>query len=365
MLARTGLSGGIKSNRLLAEAMVRRGHEVTIAYLENGRPWPKPWRVRDFLKRMDLELQVRRGMPHHLEQSTTRLVPVKGNRVRPEDVPDADVTIGTWWETMEWIADWPESKGLKAYFVRHHEVALDGRQDRVAATYRMPALKLVIARWLQRVMAEEYGDANCVLVPNGIDWEQFDSTPRGKQSVPTVGVMYRSDPWKGMATAFEAIRLAQETVPELRVIAFGPHPVQGAHPANFEYHLAPAQSKIPDLYRATDCWLMPSTTEGFGMPGLESAACRCPIVATRCGGPEDYVDDGHNGFLVDVGDAAGMADRILRVVRNDDIAWRAMSEASYAVARRFDWDQSAGLLEAALLKAVAERREPATAGLHR
>ena len=65
------------------------------------------------------------------------------------------------------------------------------------------------------------------------------------------------------------------------------------------------------------------------MPGLEAAACRCPVVATRCGGPEDYVEDGVSGYLVDVGDAEAMADRIVRVLRLNDGAVRAMSEAMY------------------------------------
>ena len=87
------------------------------------------------------------------------------------------------------------------------------------------------------------------------------------------------------------------------------------------------------------------------MAGLEAAACRCPLVCTRCGGPEDYVEEGINGHLVHVGDANGMAERILTVLSLDDLEWRAMGEASYAIAKRFDWDRSAEVLEAALLRA--------------
>ncbi len=86
------------------------------------------------------------------------------------------------------------------------------------------------------------------------------------------------------------------------------------------------------------------------MPGIEAMASHCPIVSTRCGGPEDFVREGVNGHLVDVGDDEAMADRIARVLHLDAGSWSKMSEASYSIAREFDWDQSAEILEAALYR---------------
>lgn len=349
VLPRPNLSGGVKSNRLIAEAMVRRGHAVTLAFPVGAPPWPAPWRVRSMLHRM--RWRQRAALPHHLEQSTARLLPVDRTEVTAADVPDADVSIGTFWTTMEWMADWPASKGKQAYFVRAYEVTA-GEPDRVRATYRRPALKLVIARWLRRLMESEFGDASSVLVPNGVDWSQFSFEPRGKQERPTVGLTYASIPPKGADTALAAIRLAQKAVPELRCLCFGAYEVQAQHlplPEGFEMHVRPAQKEIPALYRRADCWLMPSVEEGFGMPGLEAAACGCPVIATRCGGPEDYVVDGETGYLVPVGDAEAMAARIVDVVTKNDADWREMSAASHAVAREFDWDRSAEKLERALL----------------
>jgi glycosyltransferase involved in cell wall biosynthesis len=254
---------------------------------------------------------------------------------------------------MEWIARWPPAKGVQAYFIRAHEIH-NGNVERVRATYRMPVLKLVIATWLKRVVAEEYGDPNAVIVPNGVDRAQFVAPPRGKGAPPTVGMLYSPNAWKGAATAFEAVRIVQQARADLKVVAFGSQPLDPAHrpPANFEYHLRPPQHVIPDLYRRCDCWVISSTTEGFGMPGIEAAACRCPLVSTRCGGPEDYIEEGVNGFLVPVGDAVAMAKRIGEVLALDAGRWSEMSDASHRIAGRFDWDRSAATLDAALNEAV-------------
>ena len=365
VLPGTGLSGGVKSTRLLAEAMVARGHDVTIAYPTGGPPWPSPLRVHSFARRAVQALRTRGGEkgPHHLESSTARLIPVAGRDVMPDDVPDANVVIGTWWETFETLQHWPASKGHKAHFVRHHEI-FGGDPERVKATYRLPIPKFVIAKWLQRLMVEEYGQRDAILIPNGVDWSQFNSEPRGKSAVPTVGLLYSHVPWKDSGTALQAVRIAQESVPDLRVVAFGNKPLLPTHnlPRNLEFSERPPQDQIPKIYRSADCWLVSSVTEGFGMPGLESAACRCPVITTRCGGPEDYVDDGVSGYLVPVGDPKEMARRIVDVVTLDDARWRRMSEASYAIARNFNWPRSAEILEAALLSIVgsaAPRAAPA------
>lgn len=361
IMHRPSLAGGVKSSRLISEALVRRGHTVNIAYLASPSPWPSPLRVRTFARRLWYEARMLRRARHHLTESTANLIPVHRDRIEPDDLPDADACLASWWECREWIEQWPACKGAKVYMIRHHE--LWGKDDdRVRATYRMPGGKVVIAKWLKTLMAEEYGDSGAVWVPNGVDWEQFDSSPRPRPVRPTVGMLYGLVGWKGAATAFEAVRLAQRAHPDLQLVAFGRMPVSREHipPANFEFHLRPPQALIPELYRRCSAWLVPSTIEGLGMPGLEAAASHCPIVATRSGGPEDYVDDGTSGHLVPVGDAPAMAEAIGRVLDQSESEWESMSAASYAVARQFDWDASAERLERALLATIDGRQsEPA------
>jgi len=219
----------------------------------------------------------------------------------------------------------------------------------------MNHLKLTNSIWLAKVMAEEYG-REAVVVHNGVDWSQFDASPREKNAMPTVGFMVGLHPLKGAHTAFEAIRMVQEKIPQLRVISFGMEKLASKHrsPANFEYHHKPEQKLIPQLYRRCDCWIIPSVTEGLPMPGLEAAGCRCPVVATRCGGSEDYVQDGVNGYLVPVQNPPEMARRLLDVLNAQPDRWSQMSEASYRIARTFDWDQSAEILEKTLWEALAE-----------
>jgi glycosyltransferase involved in cell wall biosynthesis len=346
------LAGGVRTTRQLADAMARRGHEPRIVYLDPAS-WPPPWRFRRLWRRLRGTWPPQ-GSPHHLAGAILEVIPVRGMSIRAADVPDADVSIATFWRTMEWMLDWPPSKGLHAYYIQHLETH-SGLEERVAATYREPSLKLVVASWLQRAMAEAYGDPDAVLIPNAVDREQFDSQPRGRNRPPVAGIMFSGKHWKGFDVAVEALERVQEEEPELRLVIFGAHPMPrdtARNLRNMAFHLRPSQEELPGLYAQCDVWLLPSRTEGFGLPGLEAAACHCPVVATRSGGPEDFVRDGETGYLVDVEDAAAMSQRLLEVIRMPEEIWRRMSAESYALARTFDWDESAIRLEEALLARV-------------
>jgi len=64
----------------------------------------------------------------------------------------------------------------------------------------------------------------------------------------------------------------------------------------------------------------PADMEGLGVSLLQAAACGLPIVATPVGGIPEIVRDGINGFLVDPGDSAQLASKIIELLENNTLA---------------------------------------------
>lgn len=64
--------------------------------------------------------------------------------------------------------------------------------------------------------------------------------------------------------------------------------------------------------------VLPSKEEGFGMVLAESLATGTPVVATKCGGTEEIIDNGQNGFLVN-NKPIEMADAILKIIEDDNL----------------------------------------------
>jgi glycosyltransferase involved in cell wall biosynthesis len=68
-----------------------------------------------------------------------------------------------------------------------------------------------------------------------------------------------------------------------------------------------SQSEVREEMTNADCFVLSSKYETFGVVLIEALACGTPVIATRCGGPEDIVNDS-NGILVDVDNIEQMQD---------------------------------------------------------
>jgi glycosyltransferase involved in cell wall biosynthesis len=63
-----------------------------------------------------------------------------------------------------------------------------------------------------------------------------------------------------------------------------------------------------------DLYILPSRTETFGMVVVEAMARMKRVVATKCGGPEEIITDGADGFLVDKENPEAMADKLEELI---------------------------------------------------
>lgn len=347
-----GMGGGTRVIAVHARALMQRGHDVCVVSPPppSGPPVRK---IKSWLKG--------NGWPDNLAKPRSHLDGTELDHrilehwrpVTDADVPDGDVVIATWWETAEWVAALSARKGAKVYFIQHHEIFNYLPVARSRATYRLPFHKIVIAQWLKRVMSEQYGDNSVDLVPNSVDRTQFYAPVRGKQPRPSVGFLYSSTHFKGLDSAFAALRIVRERIPDLRMVSFGSHPPSPDLPLlnGSEFFRLPPQEEIRNLYACCDAWITASRSEGFNLPALEAMACRTPVISTRAGWPEEAVKSGWNGVLVDVDDVAGLAHGLEWVLSRSDKEWRTLSANAYATASTGSWEESARMFEKALERA--------------
>ena len=102
-----------------------------------------------------------------------------------------------------------------------------------------------------------------------------------------------------------------------------------------------------DRYYNADIFVFPSIWgEGFGIPPIEAMAAGVPAVVTLAGALPETVKDGETGFLVEKRDPRTLAERILRLLRDDDLRESMGRAARRHVLATFTWKRVAGSLEA-------------------
>ncbi len=89
---------------------------------------------------------------------------------------------------------------------------------------------------------------------------------------------------------------------------------------------------VAPLLASADIFLLPSTSESFGLSALEALASGVPVIGTNAGGMPEVVRNGETGVLCEVGDVGGMADAANSILGDRD-RWNAMSELGASDAR--------------------------------
>ena len=91
---------------------------------------------------------------------------------------------------------------------------------------------------------------------------------------------------------------------------------------------------------AADVFVQSSDYEGLPISGLEAMACGLPLVSTKAGGTVDIIKNNENGFLVDIGDADELAQKMIFLARNKEIR-KKMGNKSRKIVEMFDIDKCA------------------------
>jgi glycosyltransferase involved in cell wall biosynthesis len=96
--------------------------------------------------------------------------------------------------------------------------------------------------------------------------------------------------------------------------------------------------QVLDIFEKSDILFMPSLSEGLPVVGVQALSKGLAIVSSRIGGFLDLIDQGKNGYMVEVDDKDQFADRLRELIldREKLLAFR---RSSLEKAKEFDIDR--------------------------
>ena len=98
------------------------------------------------------------------------------------------------------------------------------------------------------------------------------------------------------------------------------------------------RSDVPLVLSACDLFVLPSLFEGLCMAVLEAFAAGVPVVATKVGGVPSTVVEGETGALVPPGDVEALAEAIIWMLGNPELARKMGLRGKRRVEKRFTID---------------------------
>jgi len=350
--------GGVQFHiRDLAEHLLGHGHKVSVlAPADDDTPVP------DYVEAAG------RAVPVPYNGSVARLTfgPVSAARVR-RWLADGDFDVLHIHEpvtpSLSLLALWLATGPIVATF---HTANLRSRAMQAARPLLRPSMEKISARIAvsedaRRTVVEHLG-GDAVVIPNGVFVDRFAQAPThqawlGTAQRPTVAFVGRLDePRKGLPVLAAAVPRVLEQCPGARFLVLGRGDgdgvLDGLGPAAGAVELLGSltDGEKASLLRSVDVYVAPHTGgESFGIVLVEAMSAGAAVVASDLGAFARVLGDGECGVLFPVGDAAALADALVRLLgAGDDASSTVAGEARAALVerasravRRYDWGRVA------------------------
>lgn len=162
-------------------------------------------------------------------------------------------------------------------------------------------------------------DQKVVVVPLAVDTNRFTPAPltTNGRRVLMIGGLDRPHYFKGLTVLLRAMR----DVPGATLTVVGDGELRGVYEKQaYDFGITDRvrfigrvqDDTLPDVYRAADVLILPSTdrSEAFGLVLLEAQACGVPVIASDLPGVRTALENGTTGFLVPPGDVAALSSAI-------------------------------------------------------
>lgn len=213
-----------------------------------------------------------------------------------------------------------------------------------------------------------------VTIPNGVDPTPYTRAAEPlevKRALgiagrgPVLGIAAKLRPEKRIEDLIEALSYLRLYFPEIVLLIAGVggeeeklRRTAAEHGVADSVHFLGMRRDIPDILRALDLMVLPSSREGTPMILLEALAAGVPVVATRVGGIPEIITHGLNGSLVEPLQPGALAREITRLLHDPELRARYRHEGRRTFDERFSARAMARRYEALYIREAPARTRP-------
>ena len=225
------------------------------------------------------------------------------------------------------VTDYCEQKNVP-YIVTEHITPLN--EGEAIEKRKEKALKgartvIAVSNALARDVKKNYG-ADSVVIPNIVDLSEFKFSdarhPGDTFEFLSAASANHGKGFDVLVKSYAKFRNETSAETHLTIMGDGPElPIIKNLASelgiidNITFTGSYVRKEFADKLAKSDCFVLPSRSETFGIVYIEALATGTPVIATKCGGPEDFVDE-TNGILVPVDDVDALAEA-MKVMLSD------------------------------------------------
>jgi starch synthase len=234
-------------------------------------------------------------------------------------------------------------------------------REREAGVYRNADVVLAMSEYLRQSFIDDFGVSpervHTVHAGLNLDLSRVEYPPTRRTDVPpTVVFVGRQFGRKGGDVLLAAFERVRREVPNAQLQIIGPPSLEVSQPGvsvlGFLDKSTPAGwQALSQSYAEASVFCLPTRFEPFGIAFLEAMFFGVPCIGTNAWAIPEIVAEGETGYLVPIDDEAALAQRMVELLRDPQLAARMGAAGRRRAERHFTWD------------AVVRRIEQAAAGV--
>jgi len=183
------------------------------------------------------------------------------------------------------------------------------------------------------------------VLPMPVDVERFVPKKNENESIKIGFIGRFEDPRKNISLLLNAFSLCLQHVEQksnLELILIGDTPSDRTQMLFQQLNISEnitvtpyiENDQLPEQFQQLSVFVIPSHQEGLCIAALEAMSCGVPVISTRCGGPESYLQHGENGLLVDDNPSA-LKQAILQIIEDTATLSEYSRQARNTVVEQF------------------------------
>lgn len=238
---------------------------------------------------------------------------------------------------VHWDSCGPFSKTFKVYgYLTNEQKAISYGEEVKKASYH-----IVASGYSQKALEYEGISSETIFkIPYGVD-QSFIFQNKREYSNSRLNVLFvgQINQLKGIYQLLEAAKEINSKNITFNIVgsrneAF--KDILNKYESYVKFHGFLYKEKLYRQYESNHIFVFPSMGEGFGLVLLEAMAAGLPVITTRNCGGADIVEEGENGFFVNVGDTDGLVERIRWCINHPEEIER-MSIKATETAKQYTW----------------------------
>ncbi|MCP4138481.1 MAG: glycosyltransferase family 4 protein [bacterium] len=224
------------------------------------------------------------------------------------------------------------------------------RTELMNSTWGLPMPTITVSPRLIPDLEKTSGQKVIDVVPNGLYLEQYFEEEGITRD--GVGTLFSTSMEKSPEDIIEIMQRLGKQNPPVPRYSFGADTRPEEFPEDM-YSRFPSVDRARELYNRSKIWLVPSRSEGFGLPILEAMACGCAVICTNFPAASGLITHDKNGLIVPIGDVDAFMQSI-ELLLNDDAKRESLVQHGRETAQEYTWALASQKMEK-VLESIREK----------